>query len=64
MRDSVVHSDSRNPRFIKTNHQSILLSFCILTCGSQIKITANKIVFSMFELFTRLSMRLTVRFEF
>ena len=38
MCDRVVYSDSRNPRFMKTSHQSILLCFCLLTCGSQIKI--------------------------
>ena len=36
MRDRVVYCDSRNPRFMKTSHQTILLCLCFVTCGSQI----------------------------
>ena len=31
MRDRVVYSDSQNPRFMKTSHQTILLCFCLLS---------------------------------
>ena len=73
MRDHVDYSDSRNPRFMKTSHQSILLCFRLVTCGSQIKIYKNRLNLNLTEFFQHVCafylvinapISLTVSFEF
>ena len=46
MRDRVIYSDSQNPRFMKTSHQTIPLCFCLLTRGS------DKVIQKLIKMFS------------